>query len=145
MITHEVCVREDLTWTISIHGNELHQIANTPLSNIPLFLGPPSLNKLITTLDEASVCPGNPDEQYAPMVAARKGVFLSVNGEEKARLEKDFPVVLNGDVYHQTIRTSTCRLLVGQGKCGACKLYRSQLRAIWSRWSKRVSVSAKHK
>ena len=106
VITHEVCVREELKWTILIHGNELHQIANTPLSNIPLILGPP-LNKLITTLDEASVCPGNPDEQYAPMVAARKGVFLSANGEEKVRLEKDFPVMLNGDVYHQTIRTSS--------------------------------------
>ena len=104
VITHEVCVRQDLTWTISIPGNELHQIANTPLSNIPLILGPP-LNKLITTLDEASIYPRNPDEQYAPMVAARKGAFLSANGEEKACLEKDFPVMLNGDVYHQTICT----------------------------------------
>ena len=113
-----------------------------PLSDVPSILSPPSLHKLITTLDEASVCPGNPDDQYVPMITAHKGVLTSVkfNGEERAHLEKDFPVTLNGAVYYQAIQTTKCSLLVGQGKCAACKSYRPQLRALWSRWSKKIII-----
>ena len=143
-ITHTLCVQDDLTWTVFIHGNKLHQISNTPLSGISSTLSPLSLQKLISILDEACICPGNPDSQFLPMATAHKGVFVSGSGEEKARLEKDFQVILNGDVYHQTIRTATCSLLVGQGKCSSCKSYRPQLRAMYSRWSKKAAVSAKY-
>ena len=111
VITCEICVQDDLTWSISIHGKQLHQIPNMPLSDDPSILSP-SLHKLITMLDEASVCPGTPDDQYVPMITAHKGVFTSVNGEERAHLEKDFPVTLNGAVYYQTIRTTQCSLLL---------------------------------
>ena len=67
------------------------------------------------------------------MATAHKGVFVSGSEVEKARLEKDFQVILNGDVYHQTICTTTCILLVSQGKCSSCKSYRPQLRAMCSR------------
>ena len=69
---------------------------------------------------------------------------MSAKGEKKACLETGFPVTLNGDVYYQTIRTTQCSLLVGQGKCSACKTYRPRLRAMWSRWSKKVTVSVKY-
>ena len=144
VITHEVCVREDFTWSVSIHGKNLQHIPNAPLSDIPSILTSPDLHKLICTLDVATICPGNPDDQYAPMVTAHKDVFMSAKGEEMARLETGFPVTLNGDVYYRTIRTTQCSLLVGQGKCSACKTYRPRLRAMWSRWSKKVSVLAKY-
>ena len=143
-ITHTLCVQDDLTWTVFIHGNKLHQISNTPLSGISSTLSPLSLQKLISILDEACICPGNPDDQFLPMATAHKGVFVSGSGEEKARLEKDFQVILNGDVYHQTIRTATCSLLVGQGKCSSCKSYRPQLCAMYSRWSNKAAVSVKY-
>ena len=143
-ITHTLCVQDDLTWTVFIHGNKLHQISNTSLSGISSTLSPLSLQKLISILDEACICPGNPDDHFLPMATAHKGVFVSGSGEEKARLEKDFQVILNGDVYHQTIRTATCSLLVGQGKRSSCKSYRPQLRAMYSRWSKKAAVSAKY-
>ena len=78
------------------------------------------------------------------MATAHKGVFMSGKGEEKARLEKDFQVVINGHVHYQTICTATCSLLVSQGKCTSCKSYRPQLRAMYSRWSKKPAVSAKY-
>ena len=143
-ITHTLCVQDDLTWTIFIHGNKLHQISNTPLSGISSTLSPLSLQKLISILDEACICPGNPDDQFLPMATAHKGVFVSAIGEEKAHFEEGFQVILNGDVYHQTIRTATCSLLVGQGKCSSCKSYRPQLRAMYSRWSKKCAVAPKY-
>lgn len=144
VITHEVCVEENFTWSVSIHGKKLQQISNSPLSDIPSIVTPPTLHKLICTLDKATVCPGNPDDHFASLATAHKGVFKSANGEENAFLEKGFPVNLNGEVYHQTIRTAQCSLLVGQGKCSACKNYRPQLRAMFSRWSKKSSVTAKY-
>lgn len=143
-VTHTLCVQEDLTWNVFIHGNKLHQISNTPFSGLSSTLSPLSLQKLISILDEACVCPGNPDIQFLPMATAHKGVFVSGSAEEKARLEKDFQVVLNGHVYHQTIRTAMCSLLLGQGKCSSCKSYRLQLHAMYSRWSKKPAVSAKY-
>ena len=144
MLRITLCVQDDLTWTVFIHGKKLHQISNTSLSGISSTLSPLSLQKLISILDEACICPGNPNDQILPMATAHKGVFVSGSGEEKARLEKDFQVILNGDVYHQTIRTTTCSLLVSQGKCSSCKSYRPQLRAMCSRWSKKAAVSAKY-
>lgn len=143
-VTHTLCVQEDLTWHVFIHGNKLHQISDTPLSVISSTLSPLSLLKLISILDEACVCPGNPDSQFLPMAAAHKGVFMSGSAEEKAHIEKDFQVVLNGQSYNETIRTTTCSLLVGQGKCGSCRSYRPQLRAMYSRWSKKPAISAKY-
>ena len=139
-----LCVQDNLKWTVFIHGKKLHQISNTPLSGISSTQSPLSLQKLISILDEACICPGNPDDQFLPMATAHKGVFVSGSGEEKERLEKDFQVILNGDVYHKTIRTTTCSLFVSQGKCNSCKLYRPQLRAMCSRWSKKAAVSAKY-
>ena len=145
MLRITLCVQDDLTWTVFIHGKKkLHQISNTPLSGISSTLNPLSLQKLISILDEACICPGNPNDQILPMATAHKGVFVSGSGGEKARLEKDFQVILNGDVYHQTIRTTTRSLLVSQGKCNSCKSYRPQLRAMCSRWSKKVAVPAKY-
>ena len=47
-ITHTLCVQDDLTWTVFIHGKKLHQISNTPLSGISSTLSPLSLQKLIS-------------------------------------------------------------------------------------------------
>ena len=45
VIPHEVCVQGDFTWSVSIHGKKLHQIPNTPLSDIPSILTPAKLHK----------------------------------------------------------------------------------------------------
>ena len=78
------------------------------------------------------------------MAATRKGQFASSSGDGKAHVEKEFLISFNGDSYHQTIRTSSCSLLVKQGQCSVCKAYRSQLRAMYSRWSKRAVTAQKY-
>lgn len=97
-----------------------------------------SLQTLVTMIDQAFVCPGNPDNNFLAMAAAHKGQILpSQSGDVKAYLES-LPVVMNGECYPATVRTSSCTLLVNKGQCMACKSYRPQLRAVYSRWLSRL-------
>ena len=144
VVTHTLYVQEDMRWSVFIHDSKIHDISNTPLESIPLILDPQSLQKLISVLDTARVCPGNPDEQFITLANAHKGEFKMSTGEIKARVEKKFIVEADGDVYKQTIRTTSCSLLVGQGKCSNCKSYRHQLRAMHSRSSRKSATTAKY-
>ena len=95
-------------------------------------------------LDTARVCPGNPEEHFIPLAEAHKGEFKTSSGQVKARVEKGFCVEANGNVYLQTIRTTSCSLLVGQGTCSSCKSYRPQLRSMHSRFTKKSAITAKY-
>ena len=70
------------------------------------------------------------------MADVSKGHFFSPRGEIKASVD---------DMYPRTIRTASCSLIVSQGKCNSCMHYRSQLRAMHSRWERRSIASASAK
>ena len=130
-----------MTWAVFIHGNRLDCVTNSPLSSVQYQLDASSLQQLLSTLESASVCPRNPDKHFLTMAATREGQFASSSGDGKAHVEKEF---FNGDSYHQTTPTSSCSLLVKQGQCSVCKAYRSQLLAMYSRWSKRAVTPQKY-
>ena len=90
VVTHTVCVQEDLTWSVFVHRSKIHRIVDTPLSCIPSILNPQTLHKLISVLDTARVCPGNPEEHFIPLAEAHKGEFKTSSGQVKARVEKGF-------------------------------------------------------
>ena len=140
VVTHTVCVQEDLTWSVFVHGSKIHPIVDTPLSSIPSIINPQTLHKLISVLDY----PGNPEEHFIPLSEAHKGEFKTSSGQVKARVEKGLCVEANGNVYLQTIRTTSCSLLVGQGTCSSCKSYRPQLRSMHSRFTKKSAITAKY-
>lgn len=54
-------------------------------------------------------------------------VIRSHDGSTTVCKDNYAPVVLNGDVYPSTVRTSQCELLVNGGKCDPCKQYRGVL------------------
>ena len=135
-ISHSIMINSDMTWNVYVHGNKVLCRRNTPLSQFPDRLSAESLQSLISIVDSASVCPGNPDEKFIRMVKAKKGVVKSANGEKTAAIDDAFQVSLNDEIYQQTIRTTNCSLLVHGTKCQACTDYRSHLRAMYSRWSR---------
>ena len=47
------------------------------------------------------------------------------------------PVVLNGDLFSQTVCTTGCELLVHDVKCPSCKSYRATLQVMYSQWHSR--------
>ena len=135
-VSHSIMINPDMTWKVYVHGNKVPCHRNTPLSQFPDKLSSESLQSLISVVDGASVCPGNPDKKFIDMVKAKKGVLKSTGGNQTATIDDTFKVSLNGEAYQQTIRTTNCGLLVHGAKCQACTDYRSQLRAMHSRWSR---------
>ena len=69
----------------------------------------------------------------------KKGVLKSQTGTTTAFIDNCAPVLLNGEHFSQTIRTSACELLVHDVKC-PCKAYRATLRVIYNRWSSHGSL-----
>ena len=114
----------------------LYQIPNTPIYNIPSILTPTKLHNHWMKLPWISIL-------LIIMLpwSQHTRVCLCLQRENKCS-PSCFPLILNG--YYQTIHTMQRSLLVGQGKCSACKTYHPQMRAMWSQWSKKASVSAKN-
>ena len=108
------------------------------LTSIPKKLRAHSLSALLTNLKYALV------SQIATLLQwplPKKGILKSRNGSVMANLKDYAPVILNGKVYTQTIRTVKCELLLNgdNSKCRSCKTYRATLRTLYNRWSHRSS------
>lgn len=120
----------------SIHDHLIGR-ENKQLSAIPMHLNSASFKSLIKIVECAKICPGHPNTNYIEMARKCKdGVFLSQNGDTKAKLEVTEDAI--GDTYLITIRTSQCELLIsceGVSRCDACKTYSKTLRALYSHFS----------
>ena len=62
----------------------------------------------------------------------------------RAYADDKFDVTFKGDVFHSTVRTTSCKILSHGTKCLACSQYRSQLRSLHSLWSHKKTISAKN-
>lgn len=136
-VAHSVTIQEDLSWSVFVYGHNLTTFNETPLSLVPQVVNLSSLLSIMTILDQSHLCPGNPDEIFLSMASSRKGQFLASNKDVKASVENHTNVFFNNTLYASTIRTASCSLLVQGGQCLSCKKYRGQLRAMYSRWSKK--------
>lgn len=136
VVSRSLVVNEDLSWRVFVHDHLIGR-ENKQLSAIPMHLNSASFKSLIKIVECAKICPGHPNTNYIEMARKHKdGVFLSQNGDAKAKLEVTEDA--SGDTYSTTIRTSQCELLIsceGVSRCDACKTYSKTLRALYSRFS----------
>ena len=51
------------------------------------------------------------------------------------------PVMLNGEMYTQTVRNKSCEIIINSAKCGHCVQYRDSLRKFFHRWQKKKKTS----
>ena len=87
------------------------------------------------------MCPGHPDKNFVEMLIAKKGKIMSKNGKDVvATIDSAVPVLLNGDIYAQTVRKSSCEVLTNDTKCEQCVNYRDTLRKSFHRWKKRKDL-----
>ena len=140
-ITHCVRIESDLTWSLSVHGSGVDAGKCDLLSGIPRNASKGSLVELLKLLDKYTVCPGNPDEGFIKMVEAKKGRLMSKNGTVSGMLDSFSPVFIDGQLYVNTVRASTCEMLVDGRKCASCISYRNSLRTMYRRWLKQKSLS----
>ena len=142
MISHSPIIHSDLTWTVFMHGNRVQPTNRSPLSSIPMTIDSASLKRLIDIVDTASICPGHPDELFVKMAVSHKGKLVSVSGEVVGFLDDHIPANVNGSTFSKTVRTVACDVLVHGAKCDTCKEYRPQLRAMYSRWSRKACTTS---
>ncbi len=132
VVTHCIIVYPDFSWEVFVYGHKVVPSPTNPLSSIPQAVNEQSLVHLISVLDTARICPGNPDSGFIELREKHKGKFLTSGGEIKASVESGFPINWNGECSSSTIRTSDCEILIHEAKCSSCKSYRYQLRAMQS-------------
>ena len=89
-------------------------------------------------LDRCTVCPGHLDKHLVEMLSSMKGKLTSRHGHDIiASLDSYASVMLNGEVYVQTVRFKSCEIIVGSAKCGHCVQYRDSLRKSFHHWEKK--------
>ena len=97
------------------------------LHDWPATLTSDALYEYLSLLDNLTTCNGNADQELMEIAVKRKGIFKAAKGKEvKARVDS-IPFVSDGKPYSATIRTSECQILVKEGRCKACKVYRRTL------------------
>ena len=137
MITHCLTVDENLRWSLFVHNHEVQYDSCSALASIPSQLTSQSFSRLLFMIDRLPVCAGHPDYNFVRMISAKKGVLRSHTGAASAILDEYAPVILNGEMFAQTVRSATCAMVVHDVKCKSCKNYRATLRALYSRWTSR--------
>ena len=91
---------------------------------------------MLLKIDTFFICSGHTDSHFVDMIAAKKGSITSPDGKIAAFIDNTI-VQVDDQIYTSTVRTSGCELLSSSiGQCPSCKLYRGNLRAMYSRWSK---------
>ncbi len=67
IITHCLIVYPDFSWEVFVYGRKVVPSPTNPLSSIPQYVNDQSLAHLISVLESARVCPGNPDSGFTEL------------------------------------------------------------------------------
>lgn len=125
-------VKSDATWDLKIHG---HSIPHHILADFPVHLDHESTSLLLTRLSTLNTCPGNPEPKFTSLKDS--GKFLSATNQTVAYLDSNYLVTVKEGTkensYTSTVRTTNCHLLTKDVRCTACKKYRKNLLAQYSR------------
>ena len=150
VISSSVVVHSDGTWEAYHHSKKIPSTCEI-LSGFPKeALNPDVLSRVITILDKANLCPGNPEEEFIEIYSSKGGVIKGErgNGETIAVIDTSTPVIDSlGKQYLQTIRRVNCDILCKSSHhptpCSACKSLRSTLRSALSRHNSRADHQVK--
>ena len=75
-------VSEDLKWSLQLPCEQLSPGTSLFLKHLPECVATLlDLRSILTFLDQCTVCQGNPDPKFAPIVAHSKGIFRDRSGE----------------------------------------------------------------
>lgn len=142
-ISHCITVESDGSWKVFVSSCHIEHENAAILSDIPNKLDHGTVMKLISILDSVNVCHGYPKKEYIDMATARRDVFKGKDGGVRARVDSSHPVIMEGEIYHSTIRTVGCAVLSKTPLCNQCKEYAPFLRTAYSRWLKKPKEVSK--
>lgn len=134
---YDLTIKEDFTWELLIHGCKVK--CENLLSSFPDKLTHSNqVLDLVHLLDNATICPGNPDKKFVEMVSSRrKRRVESKSGEVVANVIEGYNVYSDGREFNCTVRTTSCTMLINGTRCSSCRKFRAQLRSMHSRYDKK--------
>ena len=138
MVTASIAV--DLVercWIAHVHGTKIPRTCKI-LSQYPSQITSAlTLSKIIATIDNSILCPGNPDDKFVEMYDKKGGVVKGErgNGPVVAVIEKANVEDLSGNSCCHTIRRLDCDVIIDSScfHCDSCKSFRKTLRSALSR------------
>ena len=81
VISMSISLQENLTWQLHTLGRSLDPHTILTISTWPTTLtSVAEVQKVLDLLESFRMCPGIPDENFYPLVQARKGKFVNVSG-----------------------------------------------------------------
>ena len=74
-------VQDDFHWHLSCHGQQLRTIVCPLIEQLPSTLESlANIEQVLTLVNGAKVCQGNPDEKFRDLSIAQKGRFMDATG-----------------------------------------------------------------
>ena len=74
-------VQDNFQWHLSVHGQQLQTISCPLVEQLPSTLKSiANIEQVLTLVNSAKVCEGNPDEKFRSLSVARKGRFMDATG-----------------------------------------------------------------
>ena len=126
-------IQRDLTWKVYF-SDHFVPMENRVLAEYNSTITSETIISLISTLNNAFLCPGNVDSQIIQLAQDREGKFLSQYGQLIATLEKNVLLNVDNKQYFATVRHINCEILMSSlAICSVCQRYRNILRAMASR------------
>ena len=76
IVAASVTIHEGFSWQVQMQDRIIppQQFYSVDLTSVS------AISNLITTVNSRSICCGNPDEKFLPLVKARKGKFMDSSG-----------------------------------------------------------------
>lgn len=85
----------------------------------PIIHSPEDVSRIVNVVDSASLCPGNPDSQFASLCEKRGGSIRGNrgSGEEMTYFDNRPVVDSDGNTYSATVRRVDCDVLCVRSSC----------------------------
>ena len=79
-LERSLAIDNDLNWNVDIHDKKFSPSDEVSIVLPETITSMTDLKQLIDFIDACSICIGNNDEMYMPLVISRKGNFMDITG-----------------------------------------------------------------
>ena len=102
-VIRSVTVSSDLYWYVHVFGKVVPRSNSVIQTLLVKVCAESSLLQILTTIQSAKVCPGNPEEQFVHLFEQKLCVRPTYNS---AYLDNKEEIFVGNTKYHQTVRRS---------------------------------------
>lgn len=142
-IESSIAVDRDLKWKVFVRGKEVKDLPKSLEALPPIVSSMSDLHKIMAIFCSSTICIGNPDDKFFPLLSSKKQQFYDITGiyvHWFYIIHSNFLYLGSTITAYQdtsligvsTIRTVKCELLVsGRGvRCTKCIAFRRILTAM---------------